>query len=596
MTAPTPLPIEALTDEVQLRDVRAVGGHIVWLERRGNRGVLVRWHGTPQDLTTGMNVGTTLGYGGGAFDLSTEFVVFVSGDVLWRQPLDAGPAHRITPASGKVASPVLSPDGRWVAYVHRENDTDRLGIVDALGGAWPSIAAQGADFYAQPAWSPAGDRLAWVEWDFPAMSWVSSRLMVGRHGDGRLTSVEQVAGSDGVGVYQPVFSPDGEALYFVDNEGETDRVVRLELASGAREVLFQGAIMEPGFAQGLRSMTLGPDGVLYVKTVEEGQAALVRLGPGGRSERLPLAGYGWLRQPAGDAEHLVAVAESPVRPPRVVLWQGAEWTVLRYASAERYREVLSRPSHVTIPGEHGEAIYGVLYPAVGGDASRPKAVINVHGGPTSMRGLSYEPLAQYLATRGYTVLLLNHRGSTGYGRAYREALDRRWGIVDVEDATSAADWLVREGLASEERVAIMGGSAGGYTTLMALATRPGTFGAGVSICGVADLLGMARRTHKLERRYLDILVGPLPEALPAYRDRSPVTLASAIRDPLCLFQGGQDEVVARSDADALVRELQRSGAEHRYTVYEDEGHGWSMPDTIADSYREIEVFLADSFG
>ena len=596
MAASTPLPIEALTDEVSLRDVRAVAGHIVWLERRGGEGVLVRWRGTPQDLTAGMDVGTSLGYGGGAFDVSAELVVFVSGDVLWRQALAEGPAERITPRSGKAASPAISPDGRWVAYVHREDDTDRLAIVDTSGRTWPSIAAQGADFYAQPAWSPGGDRLAWVEWDFPAMPWISSRLMLGRHLEGRLASVEQVAGSDGVGVYQPLFSADGKALFYVDNEGESDRLVRLDLVGGSREIVLQGAIMEPGFAQGLRSMTLGPDGALYAKTVSEGAAALVRLQPGGRPERLTMAGYGWLRQPAGDAEHLVAVIESPVRAPRIGLWQGSGWTVLRYGSAERYRAGLSEPSHVAIPGVDGGTVYGVLYPAAGGDASRPKAVVNVHGGPTSMRGLSYEPLAQFLATRGHAVLLLNHRGSTSYGRAYREALDGRWGIVDVEDAGAAADWLVREGLATPGTVAIMGGSAGGYTTLMALATRPGTFAAGVSICGVTDLLGMARRTHKLERRYLDSLVGPLPEALPAYRERSPVRLASAIRDPLCLFQGAKDEVVAREDADAMVRELERRGTDHRYTVYEHEGHGWSRPDTIAHSYATLAAFLDERLG
>ncbi len=596
MTTSTPLPIEALTDAIELRDVRAVAGRIVWLERRGGRGVLVHWRGTPQDLTVGMDVGSSLGYGGGDFDVSAEWVVFVSGDALWRQPLAAGPAERLTPSFGKVASPAISPDGRWVAYVHREDDTDRLAIVDASGRAWPAIAAQGADFYAQPVWSPSGDRLAWVEWDFPAMVWTSSRLMVGRHADGRLTSVEQVAGAPGVGVYQPLFSPDGSALFYVDNEGETDRLVRLELSSGAREVLLRGAIMEPGFAQGLRSMTLGPDGALYVKVVREGEAALVRVEPDGRSERLPLEGYRWLRQPTGDAERLVVVAESPVRAPRVVAWQGDEWRVLRYASAERNREALSEPGHVIIPTDDGRALYGVLYPAIGGEASRPKTVISVHGGPTSMRGLAYDAQAQFLATRGYSVLLLNHRGSTGYGRAYREALDGLWGIADVEDASAAADWLVREGLAAERTVAIMGGSAGGYTTLMALATRPGRFGAGVSLFGVADLLGLARRTHKLERRYLDGLVGPLPDALPTYRQRSPVTLAAAIRDPLYLFQGGKDAVVARTDADALVGELARHGVKHSYTVYEAEGHGWSTAETVADFYGKLEAFLAERLG
>ena len=592
----TSLPIEALSEEVQIRDVRASSGDIVWVERRGGTGVLVYWRGAPQDLTTGMDVGSGLGYGGGDFDLAGGTVVFVSDHALWRLSLGGGPAERLTPRFGEMASPTLSPGGRWVAYVHREEDTDRLAMVDAEGGAWPTIAAQGADFYTQPAWSPDGTRLAWVEWDFPAMPWTSSRLMIARHADGRVDAVERVAGGDGVGVYQPLFSKDGSALFYVDNEGEADRLVRLELGTGAKQVLLQGGIMEPGFAQGVRSMTLGPDGALYVKTVQEGEAALLRVDADGRSESVPLEGYRWFRQPVGDDERLVMVAEGPLQPPRVVARSGSGWEVLRYASPERYRDLLSEPRHVAIAAAAGHEVYGVLYPAVGSQASRRRAVISVHGGPTSMRGLAFDGQAQFLATRGYSVLLLNHRGSTGYGRRYREALDGSWGVADVEDAEAAASWLVREGLAAERSVAIMGGSAGGYTTLMALATRPGAFGAGVSLFGVTDLLGLARRTHKLERRYLDGLVGPLPEALPVYRERSPVSLAGAVRDPLYLFQGGKDTVVARSDADAMVKELERHGADYLYTVYEDEGHGWSRPGTIADFYGKLEAFLEERLG
>jgi len=260
MTMSSPLPIEALTDEVQLRDVRVVAGHVVWLERRGERGVLVRWRGTPQDLTSGSDVGSNLGYGGGEFDVSADVVVFVSGDALWSQRLMHGPAKRLTPRFGQAASPAISPDGCWVTYVHREDDTDRLALVEASGRAWPTIAAQGADFYSQPAWSPAGDRLAWVEWDFPAMSWTSSRLMVGHHADGRITSVEQVAGTPGVGVYQPLFSRDGGALYYVDNEGETDRVVRFDLSSGTRDVVLSTSVQKYGNVFWLSFRLPGPVG------------------------------------------------------------------------------------------------------------------------------------------------------------------------------------------------------------------------------------------------------------------------------------------------------------------------------------------------
>ncbi len=591
---PVPFPIEALATEVRLRDSRVAGEHLVWLERRGGKGVLVRWNGVPQDLTAGIDVGSSLGYGGGDFDLAGDLVVFVQDGALWQLALDAGEPTRLTPSFGQAASPAISPDLGRVAYVHRDDDVDRLAIVATDGRSWPVILAQGADFYMQPAWSPDGEHLAWVEWDFPAMPWTSSRLMLATLGHGTPSGVNAVAGGDGVGVFQPLFSADGRSLYYVDNEGETDRLVRLDLASRSREVLLTGAIMEAAFDQGMRCMSLGPGGALYVRSSQEGAATLHRIDPAGTTDApVSLAGYTWLSRPCGDAQRLVAVAESPTCPPRLVEWRGGDWTTLRFASAERHEPWLSRGRHITFENADGRQVFALHYPPTGEPPIRPKAVILVHGGPTSVRVLSFDPLVQFLATRGYSVLQLNHRGSTGYGRAYREALDGNWGVVDVEDAKAAADWLRANRLASPGGVAIMGGSAGGYTTLMALATQPGAFNAGVSLFGVTDLLGLAQRTHKLERRYLDGLVGPLPEALATYLERSPITHASAIRDPLCLFQGREDKVVLLSDAEAFVAALRHHGVPHRYTAYEGEGHGWSKPDTIRDFYSQLEGFLRE---
>src|SRR5690606_17521789 len=170
----------------------------------------------------------------------------------------------------------------------------------------------------------------------------------------------------------------------------------------------------------------------------------------------------------------------------------------------------------------------------------PPAVISVHGGPTSQAVPEFNPRVQWFATRGYAVLEVNYRGSTGYGRAYREQLKGRWGIVDVEDAVRGAEFLVREGLADRGRLVIMGGSAGGYTVLRALITHPGFFKAGLCLYGVADLFALASDTHKLEERYTDSLVGPLPEAAALYRELSPVFHARRIKDPVAIFQGTDD--------------------------------------------------------
>ena len=591
-----PLPIEELASQLQLQDVRVGGGQPVWLEQRGGKGTLVRWNGVARDLTAGMDVRATVGYGGGDFDLTSEFVVFAHNNVLWRQSLETGDPVRLTPAFGQATSPAISPDQEWVAYVHREDDLDRLAVVQAAGNAWPSILAQGADFYMQPAWSPTGEQLAWVEWDFPAMPWTGSRLMLAQHHHGTLTSVKQIGGSASVGVFQPLFSQNGRWLFFIDNEGETDRLVRVDLNGGSQKVLVRGSLMDPALSHGMRCMSQGPKGHLYLRVVEDGKATLVHIEPERASRKTIPMPYAWISQLHGNDRELVALGESPTCPPRVISWDGSGWTVLRHSSAERHTLALSQPEHVTFETANGRKLFAIHYPPVGGSQVRPKAVINIHGGPTMARVENYYPQAQFLATRGYSVLALNYRGSTGYGRCYREALDLEWGKADVEDARAAADWLRRNHLATEETVAIMGASAGGFTTLLALETYPGVFQAGVSLFGVTDLLGLARRTHKLERRYLDILVGPLPEALSTYKERSPIAHAADIRDPVYLFQGTDDEVVLLSDTERFVASLREHRVVHFFRAYEGEGHGWSKPETIRDFYAELENFLRDTLG
>lgn len=592
----TPLPVEELASQLQLQDVRVARDHTVWLEKRGGKGTLVRWNSVPQDITAGLDVGTTIGYGGGDFDLTSEFVVFVHDNVLWRQNIEAGDPMRLTPAFGQAASPTISPDQEWVAYVHREDDQDRLAVVHAAGDAWPSILARGADFYMQPAWSPTGEQLAWVEWDFPAMPWTASRLMLARHHHGTLTSVEQIGGNASVGVFQPLFSQSGEWLFFIDNEGETDRLVRFDLHNGSQRVLLLGSFMDAALSHGMRCMSPGPNGDLYLRVVEDGTATLLHIDPDrGSHETIPMP-YTWISQPDGNDRQIVALGEDPTCPTRVVRWDGKSWTVLRHSSAERHTQALSQPKHVTFEAADGRKLFAIHYPPTAGSEDRPKAVINIHGGPTMARVKNFYPQAQFLATRGYSVLALNYRGSTGYGRSYRQALDLEWGNADVEDAKAAADWLRRNHLATDQTVAIMGASAGGFTTLLALEKHPGVFQAGVSLFGVTDLLGLARRTHKLERRYLDTLVGPLPDALTTYKERSPIARVADIRDPVYLFQGTDDKVVLLSDTERFVTALKVHAIPHLFKAYEGEGHGWSKPETIRDFYTELETFLRDTLG
>jgi dipeptidyl aminopeptidase/acylaminoacyl peptidase len=217
--------------------------------------------------------------------------------------------------------------------------------------------------------------------------------------------------------------------------------------------------------------------------------------------------------------------------------------------------------------------------------------VRIHGGPTGQATASYSPSTQFFVTRGYTVLDVNYRGSTGYGRAYMLALRDSWGRCDVEDAVRAARYLGESGAADPRRLVIYGGSAGGYTVLEALCRAPGLFRAGICLYGVSNLFTLAADTHKFEARYLDLIVGPLPETAERYRDRSPIFHAELIRDPIAIYQGAEDNVVPPAQSEEIVSVLRRRGVPHLYQLYLGEGHGWRRPETIEAFYASVESFL-----
>lgn len=603
---PSPLSPERMAQLLRITDVQwnRTGRILIWREERSGRGVLVAQapDTAPRDLTEVENVRAHLAYGGGDFTTGTDAVIYVGEDGrLYRLPLAHGFPSPLTPPFGHAASPALSPDERWVLYVHSDGQTDTLAMVDAEGREWPHKVAQGADFYMQPTWHPTQPLIAWIEWDHPNMPWDGTRLRLARlAGDPpRPVAVETVAGDDHTPVFQPAFSPDGRFLSYILTEGEWDALVILDLETGARRTLVAGTTLAaPAWIHGLRVYGWSPrsDRIFYRRN-EEAFATLEAVDLEGRITRLPLAPYTWFDQlaVAPDREALAMIASSPVLPPRVVTWEEGRLRVHRFASAERIPPdhlAFPRPLRWTAPD--GATVYGLYYPPTApgiAGAGRPPAILLVHGGPTSQRVATYSPDAQFFATRGFAVLEVNYRGSTGYGRSYRDALKGRWGELDVMDVVSGARMLVEQGLADPERLVVMGGSAGGYTVLNALIRHPGLFRAGICLYGVANLFTLAAETHKFEAHYLDTLVGPLPEAAARYREWSPIFHADRIQDPLAIFHGAEDRVVPLAQAEAIVEVLRRRGVPHLYRVYPGEGHGWRRAETIAAFYREVLEFL-----
>jgi dipeptidyl aminopeptidase/acylaminoacyl peptidase len=255
---------------------------------------------------------------------------------------------------------------------------------------------------------------------------------------------------------------------------------------------------------------------------------------------------------------------------------------------------LSRPEGLRWKVADGAEAYGLFYPpasATHAGIGKPPLLVQIHGGPTSQTRAGYSSGAQFYATRGYAVLVVNHRGSTGYGRAFMLAHAGTWGRVDVDDAVAGVKHLVQSGRVDGERVVITGGSAGGYTVLQAMIDAPDVFAAGIASYGIANQFTLVATTHKFELHYSDWLLGPLPEAAALYRERSPVFHAAKIKRPLAVFQGDQDKVVPKEQSDTIVKALQRSGAPHIYHVYAGEGHGWRKPETIQHYHETVEAFL-----
>ncbi|MFN0148799.1 MAG: prolyl oligopeptidase family serine peptidase [Dehalococcoidia bacterium] len=588
---------------------------LAWLEGRSDRGVVVvrdPADGSTRDLTPAeISVRAMVGYGGGDFTLSHGVCYFVGQDDqrLYRQPLAGGKPRPITPAFGAASSPTVSPDGRWLVYVHTSEGEDCLAIVDVDGKRWPARLAEGADFFMQPAWSPDSTRLAWVEWDHPNMPWDGTRLVVAeldRPADAlpRVATREVVAGGPEVSILQPEFTADGAALLYISDEPGMGHLFRQDLAGGGATRLTdgEGDFGAPAWNMGMRRYCQVRGGLVAIRNTA-GFESLVTLRLAGDAPA-PVAAPAMTSFAAvaghQESDGVAVAGSSGVQPPRVAILNGSSGPVVavcrRSDNELNAAAALSAPQAVTWPSFDGESAHGIYYPPASdrfASAGAPPLVVVIHGGPTGQVKAGWDATAQFFATRGYAVLFPNYRGSTGYGREYRLKLRNSWGIFDVKDAQSGAAALAACGLADVSRLVIYGGSAGGYTVLQSLADIPGFYKAAVCLFGVSNQFTLASDTHKFEARYSEQLLGPLPAAAAVYRDRSPIFHADRITDPVALFQGDIDRVVPRSQSDAIAASLKARGVPHEYHVYAGEGHGWRKSETIDHYWTAVDRFLRE---
>jgi dipeptidyl aminopeptidase/acylaminoacyl peptidase len=449
------------------------------------------------------------------------------------------------------------------------------------------ILAEGRDFYAAPRLSADG-RLAYMTWDLPNMPWDSSCVWV----DGKV-----VAGGPEVNAGQPRFSPDGVLHYASDQSGfallyreDSDQPIV------TREADFSG----PDWWVGQSTYSWLADGTLVCTWVQDG---LDRLGyvRGGELVEIetPFTAF---EQVHGQGDRIVCIAGSAAEP-TCVARIGLDGAVERLHVSRELPvapDWISKPRGIAFPTEDGATAHALFYAPVNPQfaapaGERPPVIVLSHGGPTSRYDAALRLPVQFWTTRGFAVAEVNYRGSTGYGRAYRNALRGRWGIADVQDCVAVVRHLASEGLVDDTRAVIRGGSAGGYTVLQALVSTS-AFAAGSCHFGVAELASLVEDTHKLESRYLDSLVGPWPEAADVYRERSPLAHADRLRTPTIVFQGLDDKVVPPAQSEAIVDAMRRHGVPHAYLAFAGEGHGFRRAETIQRVAEAELAFLGRVLG
>ena len=580
------------------------GPDIYWLELRpieGGRNVVVKRldAGSFTDLTPRpFNARTRVHeYGGGDYVVSNGVVYFTNfADQRLYKQVGPGEPLPLTPASEtRYADACLDHTrGRLVCVRedHTVHNAEAVNTIVSLSTESNDdcgvVLTHGNDFYSSPRVSPDGTQLAWLTWNHPNMPWDGCELWVGEFGpDGTLTSTRWVAGGVAESIFQPEWSPDG-VLYFASDrngwwnlqrisaDGEIESVARAKAELGQPQWLF-GMALYAFASPDLIVCSHVEQGVSRLETVDVQTGKLTIIDS-------PFTDIQYLKAANGQA---VFRAGSPTEVATITkfdLATGQFETLRRANEQEVYPQYFSVPRAIEFPTEAGLTAHGFFYPPQNPDfrapdGEKPPLIVKSHGGPTAAASTALSLSIQYWTSRGFAVLDVNYGGSTGYGRQYRERLNKKWGLVDVDDCVNGAKYLVDRGEVDGNRLIITGGSAGGYTTLCALTFRD-AFRAGASHFGVSDAEALARDTHKFESQYLTGLLGPYPARQDIYFERSPINFTERLSCPVIFFQGLEDKVVPPNQAEKMVDAIRAKGIPVAYAAFEGEQHGFRQAQNI----------------
>jgi len=549
-------------------------------------------------------------YGGGAYKVNQGTVYFTNFvDQRLYETKPGSEPKPITPETELRYADLAFDNGRGRMFCvredHRVKGREAVNTIASmgLGGEDLKVVVSGNDFYSSPRISPDGLQLAWLTWNHPNMPWDGTELWVAKlDQSGSIEEPEMVAGGLEEAIMQPVWSP-GSVLYFISDRSNWWNLYRWRGGEVEPVCQREAEFAVPNWAFAMSNYEFESERSLICSFTEKGTWSVARLNTEeGELEAIetPYTSVSDLHVSKGNA---VFVGGSPREAPSIVkldLSTHAIEVLKRSSDISVDQGYLSTPEPIEFPTEKGLTAHAIYYKpgnkdytATPGDL--PPLLVFTHGGPTGATSTTLSWGIQFWTSRGFAVVDVNYGGSTGYGKEYRERLKGQWGIVDIDDCVNAAKYLVDTGQVDEEKLAIRGGSAGGYTTINALTFRD-LFKAGASYYGISDLRVFVGDTHKFESRYLDSLIGPYPEREDLYYSRSAINFLDQINAPMILFQGLEDRVVPPNQAELIVEALRRKGRSVAYIPFEGEQHGFRQAKNIKRSLEAELYFYSKIFG
>jgi len=544
-------------------------------------------------------------YGGMAYAVDQTNLYFVNATDQCIYQLDLGAdtePKAITSPGIRFADLVIDPAQQQLIAVGEQHHKDRepenfIAAIDIDSGK-VSPLVNGADFYAYPRISPDGKQLSWIQWQHPNMPWDSTQLWQAQLSNQGLSDTVLVAGENNdQAIFQPSWSPDNQ-LYYVTDKNNWWNIHR---ADGTAVLSKAAEFATPLWQFGMSTYDFVDANTLGCLWTEQGlwHSGFIDIASGTLTQTQ--SQYSSLEAACCHQGSLYMVAGAPALANQIVGIgiDGQVQSIYAPSSLDLHHHDIAQPESVFFPSGNGETAHAFFYPPTntqyqGAEDQLPPVIALCHGGPTGATSSGLNLKIQFWTNRGFAVVDINYRGSTGFGREYRRALTDAWGIKDVEDTQYAIDYLTKQQKIDPERCLIRGGSAGGYTVLSAL-TFTDTFKAGASLYGIGDLETLASDTHKFESRYLDSLIGPYPERRDIYLERSPIHHAEGLNCPVIFLQGLEDKVVPPNQAEMMVKLLEDKGIKVDYVTFPDEGHGFRKANNIIRAMEAELAFYQDVF-